>query len=125
MAEQLYSSSQLPVSTWFILSAMRCLLICRPFLETLSTTFVIVTLFPVLMFVMFAMSLAARDQLCYLDCTSSSNCTECPLRLFGAKVPDIVFPVVAGIIIVPSVIVDALLGHLLGFHIYFSELETF
>ncbi|XP_065914325.1 palmitoyltransferase ZDHHC11-like [Dysidea avara] len=89
----------------------------RPFLVTLSTGFIIVTLFTIFMFVLFVMFFAARDQLCYLDC-SSSNSTE-HLRLFGARVSDPVFPIITGIIILPSVIVDALLGHLLGFHIYF------
>lgn len=89
---------------------------------TLSTGFIIVTLFTIFMFVLFVMFFAARDQLCYLGC-SSSNSTE-RLRLFGARVADPVFPVVTGIIILPSVIVDALLGHLLGFHIYFSKLNT-
>ena len=95
----------------------------RPFLVTLSTGFIIVTLFTIFMFVLFVMFFAARDQLCYLGCSSSSNSTE-RLRLFGARVADPVFPVVTSIIILPSVIVDALLGHLLGFHIYFSKLNT-
>jgi len=93
----------------------------RSFLATLVTGFVMMALFAVFSLVLFVVYFTSPNELCYSECVSSSNSSDNNLKLFGAEVPDQVFPVLTGVVTLPSWIACLLLGHLLAFHIYFSE----
>ena len=95
----------------------------RPFFVTLVTGFVMVMLFAIFGLVLFALFFDSPNKVCYSECLSSNNSsTDGNLKLFGGEVPDLVFIVITGIATLLSWIACLLLGHLLAFHIYFSEL---
>ena len=84
-----------------------------------------VMVFAVFGLVLFVLFFDSPNKLCYSECLSStntSNSSDGNLKLFGGEVPDIVFIVITGIVTFLSWLVCLLLGHLLAFHIYFSEL---
>lgn len=72
---------------------------------------------------LFVLFFADRDSLRYSCDREDHNITECDpqLRVFGAPVPDPLFPTFIAIIGLLAVVTLTLMGHLTAFHFYLSK----
>ena len=73
---------------------------------------------------LFILYFAGRNNLRY-NCNFPSNSSACneTLRIFGAAMPDPVFPILTAILGILALIAVVLVGHLTTFHLYLSKLS--
>ena len=73
-------------------------------------------------FSLFVLFFADKENSLRFNCNSPSNLTACDpaLRVLGVVIPDPLFPILCGILVLLSLIGMGFLGHLAGFHLYLS-----
>ena len=94
----------------------------RWFLVSISSGLISTILNFLLSLIFFILFFSDRSLIRY-SCDQPFNVTGCDdvLRLFGAQVPDPVFPTIHSIIVLVSAVTTLLLGHLVLFHCFISK----
>ena len=97
-------------------------IIFRYFIVSISSGLIGSFLNLLLLIILFIIFFADRSLIRYY-CHAPYNVTGCDstLRLFGAPIPDPLFPTVNGVIGLVSGVSTVLLGHLLAFHSLLSK----
>ena len=87
---------------------------------------VLLVVFTLSLFVSFFAGREGLRYACSEHFPSPSNSTACSgdIRLFGAEVPDAVFPVVVAVVGLLALVGVGMVGYLATFHVYLSEHTT-